>query len=1685
MPKPSSNFGVISKECYREISQSTVNLGLISKTKGSSGRNPFKNIKSQTNGVLAGSATHPVVMAATLAAHSDFFEINKKPMIIPACGMSVTSTYYQQAITLLHHRITQLEDAYQHYINRLKSTKSSKYTRSYLNNVNKAVQIQQYLAGAVLLRRQYILLQPNSNHRLALTPAAIKKCMAACTDFAKLYHTDHLGDEARHLQLFTAANSGDIASLKLLLADLATNINKPDADNNTALLVAASADQLAAVKLLVKHGATVSIDTPAEYSPLTVSVMSGFDDIAHYLKQYAVVSSKKITKKLPQGPSSKNRALKDVEYIFHCLLALDYPTTNEKDRTIYAPKLRENGEPCQLSIVKNSKDFFLADCPNGRRYNLSLALKHANFNYFMLDEGPHAQAIIHRCDAILTDRLLGGTVKNISVHRHVEQGGMIFYFLEEQAIRDYTGDLYYQKMNALLRGKPNEIPVQEVNNIFIRCMLAMSGANKNIDTRLTHKPPKLVRRDEELPIAMRAKMASTNRTINRAGFVSCSQGVGIFRGHRNTLTITDHHYLPIAGIAIDPHENETLLPASTIVVTKHTSNTIDSEHYFEVKIVTGVATEYAQEYYLELALHSACIILANPFADLVDSRFGISRHNHALAHHVRVCMLVEPSINYFKQHATSEEFRKFCDHLTPDELIIIKIMMIFSKTGRESEVSATSDLETYMKYQRASVKHFTNFLQRKMHCDDKQIAFYAEILMYMGNPTFAAKATGTPHEIQHKIFVNHIITLAHKLDLPRVYSAEQYSRSMTPYNGTILDGVIRPSIEQKVSLQIIESQAMLMLKHTGDRLAFSKHEITAVEYSEHLFRSCNTDADYCWQCCEIACIQIEDKYKDNLINIFMLNDAMVSNQQKTIIHTILHFKPNDYDKFEQKFGTTVLSALLNLAHDCRGVLQICAPYMPIDQLDTLYQFRQTLEQKHYSEALKLSDCLLSSDCIVAALRSTFEYFDITIFISLLAKFDDEACTLAISKNTLQRAIKKSCSSLMIEMMVSAGIKPNASDLLCALEHGLDVVIISYLFDNLTEQEINAEILIEACSETSPPWLAGLVNDRLDYRPSIQGIILENADEITSILFAKSIKYNPAKSQDLINGFYHIIMARRGLSLSDFLKSHCDTDDVRRLLSKGMICSAADLDCAYDISTNSETKQLLIESVDMSSLPPSTVLNIINEQPSEHHETILCHLVERGINVNYPINPSLLCMAIEKRYSLDMIQLLLNNGAMVSNDVMLMALRQPEPFVLLEVLLVHITSANISAQLVIAVISAYPIDDAERVLDIILKKGYVLNSDSERDLLAVAILLLQPINMIELFINHGAQVKPKHLLACYHANAECQVRLLILKHTDLARISPRFAIQIFTHKNSYYADCVNTINAMIENGYDINKTDQNNHNLMRHILLKPFNNDTLVMRKIIENGYQVTSNDFISSLNYRYCHDETLKLMLKSIEPDRIDVEIFAKAINGLPPFSRNDLLYALHQSGLDFNIQGADHRSLLYHALELKLPLSAIKQMIYFGAILSYEEYSLFAEDLPKKLSQDTWEALPPPLRLAYINLAEAVSVLTRSPIPEIVSDLVNYHSWADEGAALLRELLVVSGGQKHSQVDSTKVLQLLLDKLPASFLEQPLDAAGNTAFTLANENGLTVVSDYLISVGKSIKHAMHEEGRLCRISLN
>ena len=75
--------------------------------------------------------------------------------------------------------------------------------------------------------------------------------------------------------LFEAAQQGDVATLKRLLAKSSVQVNARDADGNTPLLLAVGARQPAAVELLLDAGARLNVQDTDGLTPLHIAVRGG------------------------------------------------------------------------------------------------------------------------------------------------------------------------------------------------------------------------------------------------------------------------------------------------------------------------------------------------------------------------------------------------------------------------------------------------------------------------------------------------------------------------------------------------------------------------------------------------------------------------------------------------------------------------------------------------------------------------------------------------------------------------------------------------------------------------------------------------------------------------------------------------------------------------------------------------------------------------------------------------------------------------------------------------------------------------------------------------------------------------------------------------------------------------------------------------------------------------------------------------------------------------------------------------------------------------------------------------------------------------------------------------------------------------------------------------------------------
>ncbi|MDF1795019.1 MAG: SidE phosphodiesterase domain-containing protein [Coxiellaceae bacterium] len=953
---------------------------------------------------LASYAEHQLVIAASvLVSQHALFVCHGRHVIIPAGGATVTLSYHKDAMQLLQKRYQQLDTAYQSLLIALKRAVMTGQHSSIADSLNRAKQLQQFKAGVIFIQKQYMLMRSNSDDRLILPQDAYEQCMTSAKGIAKRFVHGFLGETTLQQQLFEAAVEGDADRVLILLAQPAVDVNQVDLTTvQSALYLAVQAGQFEVVKMLTDLGASEAIETDAEHSALTLAMLRKDTATVDYLKANLSITHTIKSKPLHQGPSEKNVALKTVEYIFHCMIGIEYISHSLYEAELYAVKYNEAGNPLPFTLEKNDKDHWIAHCPNGRRYHLSLALKHANFDYWMLNESSKSLEIIKRCERELSRSVVDGEAKpadKMTTDIGNSEDIMPLYAAEQAAIEKYTG-VEYKKINSLLRAMPFRYTQAILEETFICAMLMISGINKHRSASDYEQRKVLTRHERnDLPKDMFERMKTKNQITLRAAPISFSEekDCEVFNDRKNTLQITNaqQRQASVKGFSFHPKEKEVIFPPTNLKFTSYKEQPDSKRCTFSAVIVHGVEVEYHQQYLLELAQHEAYDILVIPYKESRNPRFGIARHNHALAHHMRVSMLVVPVIEYFRQHAAADGFKSFCDHLTPQEVVIMQVMMMFSRVGRESE-AGPSQLETFLRYNRLSAEVMARFLQEHMDIDESTVEFYMDVLINAGNPRYAAIVTGaTEEERQRKLYFSYIAALAHKLDLPRVFGQAHYEKEMSPYNGSdeLVTGgyLIYASERQRQAFNKLESIAMKMLKITGDNLCFTKHGIDLGYYNQSEFKRCNTDITYCRQQCEIAHMRVLQENQIEYKRVVELKNAVDRCQPKNIIHLVMRFTIDEFEAFKTVHGIDVVVALLQSSHDYSELIEACISFLVYDS----------------SAALKMFYYMVSVD-------------DFTYAGFIINKLDN--CGLIISARSLHRLQTQEDTGLIASEQVAHSLK---------------------------------------------------------------------------------------------------------------------------------------------------------------------------------------------------------------------------------------------------------------------------------------------------------------------------------------------------------------------------------------------------------------------------------------------------------------------------------------------------------------------------------------------------------------------------------------------------------------------------------------------------------------------------------------
>jgi hypothetical protein len=260
------------------------------------------------------------------------------------------------------------------------------------------------------------------------------------------------------------------------------------------------------------------------------------------------------------------------------------------------------------------------------------------------------------------------------------------------------------------------------------------------------------------------------------------------------------------------------------------------------------------------------------------------RANHGLVHVARTLAYVEKVIDYFSMYAR-EEFKSFFFKTCA---LKTKIALVFYVTARDNEIAFSDDPEQYQRFRKKTANDFRTYIEQyhnkfvvfssndQLAFSEQELNMYQEVLQYAGDPKYLNrllqdfKKDGINGD---QIALWHTLTLAHCLDLPRCYNAEQYQMATQAKFVDILDR----SPTQIKALKALQAFAIDMILKTDDHLfcRFNKEDELANTVERRRGRTFQELSTNLSACEEIINDRLtEDKYLNHSITKSRFSDQI-------------------------------------------------------------------------------------------------------------------------------------------------------------------------------------------------------------------------------------------------------------------------------------------------------------------------------------------------------------------------------------------------------------------------------------------------------------------------------------------------------------------------------------------------------------------------------------------------------------------------------------------------------------------------------------------------------------------------------------------------------------------------------------------------------------------------------------------
>ncbi|RUR16673.1 hypothetical protein ELY21_12645 [Legionella sp. km535] len=301
----------------------------------------------------------------------------------------------------------------------------------------------------------------------------------------------------------------------------------------------------------------------------------------------------------------------------------------------------------------------------------------------------------------------------------------------------------------------------------------------------------LVDRGENLKaVSTRGDADIATRRLANPSFMPSVTSFSIFQegssyfhnpGTVRTKLETDCSLRPV----MNSNEGEILIPAGTTFL-----YTRDAAGRFFAREINSPGVQTGGSYWSSFALAEAYRNhLRHAYQDaehqIILEGVSVQRPNHGLAHTYRMMSLVDVVIDYFAHHAREVEFQRYCQSVTPEECDWMRVAAAYSITGRESEIAARENLTRYDEFRVLSMQNLSDFLNKyaPRTLDECMHERLLHVVRWMGNPHYEqGPDIKNDHpdinERHHRNFIHRILTVAHKLDLPRCYTPQEFERAM-------------------------------------------------------------------------------------------------------------------------------------------------------------------------------------------------------------------------------------------------------------------------------------------------------------------------------------------------------------------------------------------------------------------------------------------------------------------------------------------------------------------------------------------------------------------------------------------------------------------------------------------------------------------------------------------------------------------------------------------------------------------------------------------------------------------------------------------------------------------------------------------------------------------------------------------